>query len=68
MRTEEFFEQQITKIMSEKEKALAETPPEEQEKIDKLSSHIEQLKRAYTAVIPKMPTSWEDLRDKEEDE
>jgi hypothetical protein len=66
-RTEELFEQQLTKKLQEKEEALKETPPEEMEKVEKLKSHIDQLRRAYNSVLPKMPTSWEDLREKEED-
>jgi hypothetical protein len=37
------------------------------EKVEKLKSHIDQLKKAYQSVLPKMPTSWEDLREKETD-
>lgn len=57
-RTEELFEQQLTKKLQEKEEALKVTPPEELEKVEKLKSHIEQLKKAYESVLPKMPTSW----------
>jgi superfamily I DNA/RNA helicase len=67
-RTEELFEQQLTKIMHEKENALKDTPPEELEKIEKLKSHIEQLQKAYQSVLPKMPTSWDDLKEKDDDE
>lgn len=31
-------------------------------------SQIDQLKKAYTSVAPKMPTSWDDLKEKDEDE
>lgn len=63
-RTEELYEQQFTKILQEKEEALRETPPEEQERVEKLKSHIDQLKKAYNSVLPKMPASWDDLKEK----
>lgn len=68
MRTEEFYEQQFDKKIKEKEEALAETDPEDKERIEKLKSHLDQLNRAYKSVVPKMPTSWDDFRDKDEDE
>lgn len=67
-RTEELYEQQLTKKLMEKEEALKETSPEDVERVEKLKSHIEQLKKAYQSVLPKMPTSWDDLKEKDEEE
>ena len=68
MRTEQFFEMQFEKKIKEKEEALKEVDPEDKEKMEKLKSHLEQLNKAYKSVLPKMPASWDDLRDKDEEE
>ena len=44
------------------------TSPEEEQKIKKLKSHIEQINKVFQSVVPKMPSSWEDLKEKEEDQ
>ena len=59
---------QFEKKIKEKEEALKEVDPEDKEKMDKLQSHLEQLNKAYKSVLPKMPSSWDDLRDKDEEE
>jgi hypothetical protein len=66
-RTEELYEQQLTKKLMEKEEALKEASPEDVERVEKLKSHIEQLKKAYQSVLPKMPASWDDLKEKDEE-
>lgn len=68
MRTEKFFEHQFENKIRAKEKELEETNPEDQERMKKLKDHLEQLNSAYRSVLPKTPTSWEDLRERDEEE
>lgn len=34
------------------------TSPDEEEKYNKLKSHVEQINKVFHSVIPKMPSSW----------